>query len=49
MIRNFIPLIFYEVHNDDEAFIQLVEMGYNAVESGGEMYILIPRNPETRR
>jgi len=50
-IRKFKPTIFFEVHNDDErsAVMRLVEMGYDAVESGGEMYILIPRNHETRR
>jgi hypothetical protein len=50
-IRNFKPTIFFEVHNDDErsAAMRLIEMGYDAVESGGEMYVLIPRNPETRR
>jgi len=50
-IRNFKPTIFFEVHNDDErsAVMRLVEMGYDVADSGGEMYILIPRNPETRR
>lgn len=50
-IRNFKPTMFFEVHNDDErsAVMRLVEMGYDAVDSGGEIYALIPRNPETRQ
>jgi len=50
-IRNFRPTIFFEVHNDDErsAVMRLREMGYDAVDTGGGLYILIPRNPETRR
>jgi hypothetical protein len=45
-IRNFKPVIFFEVHNDDErlAISQLKEIGYDAIELGGDMFILIPHN-----
>jgi hypothetical protein len=43
-IRNFKPVIFFEVHNDDErlAISQIKEIGYDTIESGGDMFILIP-------
>ena len=45
-IRNFKPVIFFEVHNDNErlAISQLKEIGYDTIESGGDMFILIPHS-----